>query len=371
LGNHLDNVLVTVSDRKIGVDSNSDGQIDYYTPEVVTANDYYPFNMEINDRTFAQPNSSYRYSINGQEKSDEIATNLTTAKFWEYDSRIARRWNKDPKQKEWEGPYVCFSDDPIGFTDALGDSDIYKNKYGNVVMVVHNNDKSDRVFHITSGSVGKKTDATTGQEFAVKSSDFAATSDNDDVIPHGGEAPTDAAIKLSPVNQSVNGNHKTTNVAQQPSSGAKGNGTQTQEAEDPNEQTATVIGATAVVGSEVVSRTSKILTKVANDLGVESETGSELMGIAKIGGKVVSKGLNYLGIAAGAANTYIAYTQYKKQKTIGNLLKVYGNAAITLVSIAGAMNPVVGVSLAVISGFGLDNAFYKWAGEKLGDPPHK
>ena len=44
LSNHLGNVLVTVSDKKIGVDvAPADGIIDYYNADVVTANDYAPF----------------------------------------------------------------------------------------------------------------------------------------------------------------------------------------------------------------------------------------------------------------------------------------------------------------------------------------
>lgn len=35
LSNHLGNVLVTVSDKKLGVDGNSDGENDYYLADVV------------------------------------------------------------------------------------------------------------------------------------------------------------------------------------------------------------------------------------------------------------------------------------------------------------------------------------------------
>ena len=65
--------------------------------------------------------SKYRFSINGQEKSDELNENLTTALYWEYDSRIVRRWNVDPKTKPWESPYACFGNNPILLTDVLGD----------------------------------------------------------------------------------------------------------------------------------------------------------------------------------------------------------------------------------------------------------
>src|SRR5690606_5272087 len=52
LSNHLGNVLVTVSDRKSGVDSDSDGDIDFYLADVVTATDYAPFGMSLVNRSF-------------------------------------------------------------------------------------------------------------------------------------------------------------------------------------------------------------------------------------------------------------------------------------------------------------------------------
>ena len=44
-------------------------------------------------------NDGYRFGFNGQEKVDEIAGagNHTTAEFWEYDTRLGRRWNRDPE----------------------------------------------------------------------------------------------------------------------------------------------------------------------------------------------------------------------------------------------------------------------------------
>jgi RHS repeat-associated protein len=123
LSNHLGNVLVTVSDKKIAVDSDNDGTINYYNADVVTANEYYPFGMQMPGRKYSQPNSAYRYGFNGQENSDEIAAGLTTAMYWEYDSRIGRRWNVDPVDKDWESPYACFSNNPIWNLDSNGDSD--------------------------------------------------------------------------------------------------------------------------------------------------------------------------------------------------------------------------------------------------------
>jgi len=66
--------------------------------------------------------SGYRYSINGQEKEPELNENITTALYWEYDSRIGRRWNVDPKPTVGVSDYATFFGNPIKFNDVLGDS---------------------------------------------------------------------------------------------------------------------------------------------------------------------------------------------------------------------------------------------------------
>lgn len=72
-------------------------------------------------RSYTASSSKYRYGFNGQEKSTEIAEGLTTAMYWEYDSRIGRRWNIDPVLKVGESPYLCFSGNPILLSDPNGD----------------------------------------------------------------------------------------------------------------------------------------------------------------------------------------------------------------------------------------------------------
>jgi hypothetical protein len=66
----------------------------------------------------------YRFGFNGQEKTDEVygKGNLNTALFWEYDTRIARRWNVDPKSSPTSSSYSTFSGNPNLFTDRLGDT---------------------------------------------------------------------------------------------------------------------------------------------------------------------------------------------------------------------------------------------------------
>jgi len=75
-------------------------------------------------RSYQAGSGSYRYSINGQEKSTEIDANgnITTAQFWEYDSRIGRRWNLDPKPTVSVSGYSAFLNNPIWHSDPLGDT---------------------------------------------------------------------------------------------------------------------------------------------------------------------------------------------------------------------------------------------------------
>ena len=66
----------------------------------------------------------YGFSFNGQEKDDEVsgAGNTMTAEFWEYDSRLGRRWNVDPIPTIGISDYACFENNPICLTDVNGDS---------------------------------------------------------------------------------------------------------------------------------------------------------------------------------------------------------------------------------------------------------
>jgi RHS repeat-associated protein len=126
LTNHLGNVLATISDRKFGVSSAGSSLIDHYEPDIVTAQDYYPFGMM---SRVALPNSGvpYKFGFNGQEMNNDVKGGLGnsyTAQYWEYDSRIGRRWNLDPKPTVGFSPYRAFANNPILFSDPLGDTTV-------------------------------------------------------------------------------------------------------------------------------------------------------------------------------------------------------------------------------------------------------
>ncbi|OYU93399.1 MAG: hypothetical protein CFE21_20710 [Bacteroidetes bacterium B1(2017)] len=151
LSNHLGNVLSVVSDRKIEVDesytyqssggyifqngaysadpsgnyvqtSPANGLIDGFVAEVISATDYYAFGAPMPGRSYQA--SEYRFGFNGQERDDEVSGtgNTMSAEFWEYDSRLGRRFNRDPKPNPSQSEYSCFANNPILLNDIKGDT---------------------------------------------------------------------------------------------------------------------------------------------------------------------------------------------------------------------------------------------------------
>ena len=125
LSNHLGNVLVTVSDKKIGVDvAPADGIIDYYNADVVTAADYYPFGMQMPGRKYTQANSNYRYGFNGKENDNEVKGegNQQDYGFRIYDPRIGRFLSVDPLTQAfpWYSSYQFAGNMPIAAIDLDG-----------------------------------------------------------------------------------------------------------------------------------------------------------------------------------------------------------------------------------------------------------
>jgi RHS repeat-associated protein len=121
LSNHLGNVLATVSDRRIQVDANSDGIVDSYKADIVSANDYYPGGMDMPGRSYSIANTNYRYGFNGKEKDKEGSVQYDYG-FRIYDPRLVRFKSVDPISKEYAGltPYQFASNSPIWGIDRDG-----------------------------------------------------------------------------------------------------------------------------------------------------------------------------------------------------------------------------------------------------------
>jgi len=100
--------------------------------------DYYSFGMGIKEREWKDSNFSYRFAFNGQERDDEVSGegNSYTAEFWQYDSRLGRRFNLDPLMGKypWQSAYACFNNNPQYFMDSKG----LEGEEGNKEVQKHN-----------------------------------------------------------------------------------------------------------------------------------------------------------------------------------------------------------------------------------------
>ena len=74
----------------------------------------------------------YRYFFNGQEGDSEVFGEVAnfTAEFWQYDSRLGRRWNLDWIYKPFASNYAAFANNPVWFADPSGLDTISMNKHG-------------------------------------------------------------------------------------------------------------------------------------------------------------------------------------------------------------------------------------------------
>lgn len=120
LSNHLGNVLVTIRDDKKAVASNN--TIAYYTANVVSANDYYPFGMQMPGRKFNA--GMYRYGFNGKENDNDVKGQGNQQDYGMriYDTRLGKFLSGDPLTSKFPfySPYQYAGNSPIKFIDLDG-----------------------------------------------------------------------------------------------------------------------------------------------------------------------------------------------------------------------------------------------------------
>jgi len=116
--NHLGNVLVVISDKRITI-CGGDTVVGYNT-DVISANDYYPFGMLMPGKVYSC--AAYRFGYQGSEKDDEIASGFESTFCRELDTRLCRWWALDPKVSPFVSPYASMNNNPIWFNDQMGDT---------------------------------------------------------------------------------------------------------------------------------------------------------------------------------------------------------------------------------------------------------
>ena len=108
LSNHLGNVLNVVTDRKLAVPNANSTTVEYYTAQVVSYSDYFPFGMQMPGRK-GRSGDKYSYGFQGELMDDELKgeDNSVNFEFRMHDPRIGRFFAIDPLAPKYphNGPY--------------------------------------------------------------------------------------------------------------------------------------------------------------------------------------------------------------------------------------------------------------------------
>ncbi|GIV41861.1 MAG: hypothetical protein KatS3mg034_1171 [Vicingaceae bacterium] len=132
---------------------------------VSSSQDYYPFGSVMEGRKYNL--SAYRYAFNTQERMPELNESHYTALYWEYDGRLARRWNRDPKPAVGASDYAINGNSPLQLNDPNGDCppgidcenplpimQVRLNRASNLMGNVRNNSKKFHAGHDLYAPVG-------------------------------------------------------------------------------------------------------------------------------------------------------------------------------------------------------------------------
>jgi RHS repeat-associated protein len=156
----IGNVLQVLTDRKLAIDNGEfdletyaytsatpDGIIDYFTADVVSQSDYYPFGMMLPGRN--GNTSEMRHSFQGQEKDDEIKGdgNSINYTYRMHDPRIGRFFAVDPLAYSypWNSPYAFSENRVIDGIDLEGLEWKSKHKWSDNVSL-KDRDKAGRKY---------------------------------------------------------------------------------------------------------------------------------------------------------------------------------------------------------------------------------
>ena len=170
------------------------------------------FGSPIPGRTYeADTLNGYRFGMNTQEKDDEIygKGNASSAEFWEYDTRLGRRWNVDIILKLNESPYSTFSNNPIFFIDILGNTEFINSKG---VWIGTDGDKTkDVTVVVTDYELAKEI-----EKQSIKGNDYTTPIPNDKyyelpskIVLEAGVAVFDESLKPT-IEDDEGGRHEVT-----------------------------------------------------------------------------------------------------------------------------------------------------------------
>ncbi|HEX7904919.1 MAG TPA: DUF6443 domain-containing protein [Chitinophagaceae bacterium] len=123
---------------------------------------YYPFGLTmagISSKALNFGNPANKAKFNGIEQSNDFDLNMYDAFYRNLDPQIGRFWQIDPKPLEMASPYSAMLNNPILFSDPLGDTTWVYNQNGVFCGVVNDKLKNQIHFINTEGDPGTPFDA--------------------------------------------------------------------------------------------------------------------------------------------------------------------------------------------------------------------
>jgi RHS repeat-associated protein len=118
LTNHLGNILTTISDIKEQQDYNSNNEVDCYTAQIISNTDYYPFGVNMTERSYN--NTSRRYGFNGKENDEETETMDFGARLLDGDLGVWLACDPLAIKYPYVSPYNYVENNPIIYVDPNG-----------------------------------------------------------------------------------------------------------------------------------------------------------------------------------------------------------------------------------------------------------
>jgi RHS repeat-associated protein len=98
-----------------------DFKVEHIKSPVIEEQSYYPFGLTFGN--YQRENSlSNQYKFNGIEQIDDLSLNVLNAKFRIGDPTTGRWWQLDPKPDQSYSLYSMFSNNPVRYSDPLGDT---------------------------------------------------------------------------------------------------------------------------------------------------------------------------------------------------------------------------------------------------------
>ena len=83
---------------------------------------------------FGQPENKKKYQQ--YEFNSDFDINLYESFYRSHDPQLGRFWQVDPKPNENESPYVAMANNPILYSDILGDTARYYNQKGDLLLTI-------------------------------------------------------------------------------------------------------------------------------------------------------------------------------------------------------------------------------------------